>query len=150
MGLYKNRTPILPLLVIFVVSLLIHTSEFGTANAFWKYGMNPGVKLRLEQKDLNAFKTSLVKFMPEVMDSGLFPKEAKYAIGFPWIDELKYHFTWTDITYTKNTIEPEDIELLIVRKDDNPYLKVTFDALKNWRVKASQTVDTWIPGWMDG
>ena len=50
--------------------------------------------------------------MPEVIDSGLFPKETTFAIGFPWIEELKYHFTWTDIAYTKSEINADDIELL--------------------------------------
>lgn len=92
----------------------------------------------------------MIKFLPEFLDSGFFPKEAKYAIGFPWIDELKYHFDWTEITYSKSDLKPEDIELLIVKKDDDMLLKVTFDALKSWKVKAKQTVDTWIPEWMDG
>lgn len=84
-------------------------------------------------------------------DIGLFPKEQKFSIGFPWIDELKYHFTWSDIQYNKLEIDPEkDIKVQIVRKDDEALVKVTFDALRNWRVKAKQQVDTWIEGWMDG
>jgi len=77
------------------------------------------------------------KFLPEVINTGLFPTNYTYGIGMPWIDELKYHFNWTNITYSTDNLHLKDVDLLIVRKDDDPYIKVSFPAFKEWSVKAN-------------
>ena len=135
--------------VILVANLFDHAHNF-TAQAYWTNIMNPGMKIRLEQKDLDGFKKSMSKFLPEVINTGLFPQEYAYAIGMPWLDFLKYHFVWNNITYSTDNLHLKDVDLLIVRKEDVPFIKVSFPAFEKWSLKANQTVDTWIPGWMDG
>ena len=135
--------------VILVANLFDNADNF-TVQALWSMDMNPGMKIRLEQKDLDGFKKSVGKFLPQVINTGLFPKNYTFAIGMPWIDELKWHFLWSNIQYSTNNIHFDDVDLLIVRKDDVPFIKVSFPAFDNWSLKANQTVDTWIPEWMDG
>lgn len=78
------------------------------------------------------------KFLPDAINTGLFQPSYKYAVGVPYIDFLKYHFTWSNITYSTTNIAFDQIEFMIVKtKENENHVRVSFPAFDDWRIMAN-------------
>ena len=72
-------------------------------------GMNPGMALRLEQKTIEAFKTSMQDFFPHyVVADMMLPTSEKYT--FNWLFEyVTWTVEWKDISYDVPKFDIQDI-----------------------------------------
>ena len=63
----------------------------------------------------------------------------------PWnITWLSWDWHWTDITYDVPNFDIKDIIFLMVRKFDQPMLKIDFPAVKEWKINAMEERNSWL------
>ena len=143
------RRSLVGTLLISILSLNMIVTDYKSvvhaAKSEFKTGMNPGMAIRLEQQTVEAMKRAMQEFLPNYVqhDIGL-PKTAEYAIR-PWdISWLSWEWNWTDITYSQPNFDIKDIVFLMVNKYDEPMLKIDFPSLKQWKINAMETRNSWI------
>ena len=117
---------------------------FALANAAtWWAGLNPGVKLRVDQRSVDATKRVLSKFLPKYLNIDLeLPKE--FNFGYESKIGLDWDIQWTDIIYSEIDLAMDEVKFELTQQFDEGLLKFDFPALKHWEITAQQHVNTWI------
>jgi hypothetical protein len=110
--------------------------------------MNPGFAIRLEQKTVDGLKTAMQEFLPNYIEhDAKMPSEYDYKIGLeagvlPDLFTWKYH--WQNIKYSDARFDFRDIKLVLNNALGAQMLKVDFPALKEWKIDALQTSNSWL------
>lgn len=78
--------------------------------ATWREGLNPGVKVRVDQASIDATKSVLHKFLPKylMIDMGL-PKNYNYTYESKLGHWLDWEFAWSDIIYSEIDLDMNDV-----------------------------------------
>jgi hypothetical protein len=144
----KQKTVATMLITLIASSSMI--SDYNTVRSdavVESTGMNPGMAVRLEQATFVAFKNAMQDFLPNYIehDFGL-PTEYDYQVGLeagPLTDFLTWKYHWTDIKYTDANFDFRDVKLVLNRQFAEPMMKVDFPALREWKINALQTSNSW-------
>lgn len=73
--------------------------------------MNPGMQLRIRERQMDAFKMAMSRFLPYYLNVDMqLPTEYSYHIDM-FMDILSWDIDWKNITYTKADLDIKDIKL---------------------------------------
>ena len=142
-----KKTFVAQLLLVMIISHTMIVSHENVARAEYVSGYNPGMQLRLEQASVNSFKRAMAAFFPHYLNVDLqMPKEYHYTVAM-FLDFLSWKIDWTDIQYDSADLDINDVHVDFTRFYDRALLKVKCPAVKEWKISAHQSVNTWIlPG----
>ena len=109
---------------------------FASANAAtWMAGMNPGVKVRVDQTSIDATKRVLTKFLPKYLNIDLeLPQEYHYEYDSKIY--LDWQVDWTDIVYSEIDLKMEDVKFKLTEQFEHGLVMFDFPALKHWEITA--------------
>jgi hypothetical protein len=118
----------LMILMIVLQSLYIFDSNVNMAQAAYTKGMNPGMRVRLEESTINAMKGNLQRFLPRYIpvDKDL-PTEYSYKMTYFYI--FSWTFEWTKIKYNVPTLDMKDVKVELTRETEYPHIKIKFPAI---------------------
>lgn len=143
----RRKTGALALVMMLATSTLISVHS-ASQTVVEETDMSPGMAIRLEQKTFDGFKAAMQEFLPTYIEhDAKLPEEYDYQIGmeagfltdlFTW----KYH--WEKIKYSDARFDFKDVKLILNNAFGAQMLKVDFPALKEWKIDALQTSNSWI------
>lgn len=125
-----------------MLGLLFSTSIM--ARDLYRYGMNPGMKLRVYSEHLDRIQSVLNEHLPDIIDHdiGFKKSERLQLVNIPFTEAYWFDIEWYDIVYEPIKLDVSSIKFEIQEIDGFKVIYFDFPAIKHWQIEAIQRLHT--------